>query len=125
MSGVEAVSKAAAVDVEGFENLANGLQGDVPVEGPEEAVEGFMTGFEAVEDAVEQQRVVVEASLQQAEIAAVEFDPEAFAVQVLQPAGPEIAPPVILHPAPYGGFAQIAAGLLALDPLEAVGLLHT
>ena len=116
---VEAVSKAAAVDVEGFEDLQDGVDGDAPGVGPADDVEIFLAGFEAVEDAVEEEGVVVELALEQAEVAAVQLDPEAFALQVLQPAGPEVAPPVTLHPAADGGLAQIAAGFLALDPLEA------
>src|SRR5262249_20015109 len=76
-----------------------------------------------VEDAVEEEGVVLELALEQAEVAAVQLDPEAFTLQVLQPAGPQVAPPVTLHPASDGRLAEVAAGLLALDPLETEGLL--
>src|SRR5262249_9193396 len=121
--GVEAVGKPAAVDVEGLEDLDDGPGGDAPVVGPTEDVEVFLAGFEAIEDAIEEEGAVLEFALQQAEVAAVQLDPEAFALQVLQPAGPEVAPPVSLHPAADGTLTQVAAGLLALDPLEAQSFL--
>ena len=120
---VEAVGEAAAVDVEGFEDLQDRVDRDAPVVRPADDVEVFLAGLEAVEDAVEEEGVVVELALEQAEVAAVEFDPEAFALQVFQPAGPQVAPPVALDPAADGGLAQVAAGLLALDPLEAQSFL--
>ena len=47
------MGQTAAVDVEGFEDFADGFEGDAPVLGPEDDVEIFLSGFEAVEDAVE------------------------------------------------------------------------
>src|SRR5205823_10679693 len=110
---------------EGLEDLEHGLQGDVPVLRPADDVEVFLAGFEAVEDAVEEEGVVVELVLEEAEVAAVEFNPEAFALQVFQPACPQVAPPVTLHPAADGRLAQIAPGFLALDPLELEGFLRS
>ena len=63
-----------------------------------------------------------EVAPQEAEVAAVEFHPEGVALQMLQPACPQIPPPVVLDPVLDGPLAEVAAGLLALDPLEAVGL---
>ena len=116
---VEAVGESAAVDVEGFEDSQDGINGHSPVLRPADDVEVFLAGFEAVEDAVEEEGVFVELALEQSEIAAVEFDPEAFALQVFQPAGSQVSPPVTLDPAADGGFAEVKAGFLALDPLEA------
>src|SRR4051812_21293222 len=115
--GSEAAGQAAAVDVEGLQDLDDRLHRDAPVLGPQDDVEVFLAGFEAVEDTIEEEDVFVEAALQEAEVAAVEFDPEAAALEVLQPAGPQVAPPVILHPAADGTFAEVVAGFLALDPL--------
>src|SRR5262249_54544988 len=75
------------------------------------------------EDAVEQEGIVVKLALEEAEVAAVKFDPEAFALQVFQPAGPQVAPPMFFDPAADGGFTQITAGLLALNPFVALSLL--
>src|SRR5262249_49178968 len=111
------------VDVEGLEDVQDGLGRDTPLLGPDDDVEVFLAFFEPVEDAVEQEGVVVEAALEEAEVAAVEFDPEAPALQVLQPAGPEVAPPVTLDPAADGHLAQVVAGALTLDPLVPQGLL--
>src|SRR5262249_21377373 len=53
---------------------------------------------------------------QQSEVAAVQLDPKAFALQVLQPAGTQVAPPVTLHPSADGGLTQVATRLLTLNP---------
>ena len=117
------MSETAAVDVEGFEDLQDGLDFDAPGLSPADDVEVFLAGFQTIEDAIEEKGVIVKFLLQEAEIAAVQLDPEAFALQMLQPAGPEIAPPVTLDPAADGRFPQVAARLLALDPLEAKSFL--
>src|SRR5437764_154509 len=77
----------------------------------------FLVGFEAIENAIEKEGSFVEASLEQAEIAAVEFDPEARALQVLHPPGPEVAAPVLLHPGANRAFSEVALHSLTLDPL--------
>src|SRR5206468_1052121 len=51
---------------------------------------------------------------------AVELDPEALALKVLDPPRPQVAGPVLLHPPPDRPLAQIVTGLLALDPLVPV-----
>src|SRR5262249_32277508 len=122
--GVEAVGQPAAVDVEGFEDLADGRHRDAPVQRPLDDVEVFLAGLEAVEDAVEQEGVVVEAAEEETEVAAVEFDPEAGSLEVFQPAGPQVAPPVVLHPTADGRLTQVATGLLTLDPFVTLGFLH-
>src|SRR5262245_38978064 len=109
----------AAVDVEGFEDLKDGFDGNAPVLGPGDDVEVFLPFLETVEDAIEKKRVVLELALQEAEVAAVELDPEARPLEMLEPAGTQVAPPVVLDPAADGSLAQVAAGLLALDPLVA------
>ena len=49
---VEAVRQAAAVDIESFENFADRGERDAPVQGPQEDIEVFLSGFETIEDAV-------------------------------------------------------------------------
>src|SRR5262249_2389952 len=98
------------------------FDGDTPVQCPEDDVEVFLTRFKAVEDAVEKEGFVLEALFKDAELFAAKFYPEPGPLQVLDPAGPQIAPPVLLDPAAEGGFSQLAAGLLTLNPLVAVGL---
>ena len=72
--GVELAGEAAAVDVEGFEDLEDQAGFNLPVEGPEDDVEVFLACFEPVEDAVEEKGVLVKLTLEQAEVAAVELD---------------------------------------------------
>ena len=115
---IEAVCQPPAVDVQRFEDFQHGTHGNGPVQGPEDDIEIFLSGFEAIENAIEEKGVVVEASLEEAEVTAVQLDPEAFALEVLEPAGPQVAPPVTLHPATDGGFTEVAACLLAFDPFE-------
>src|SRR5438128_172990 len=112
------MGQTSAVDVEGFEDLQDRLGGDAPALGPADDVEVFLPGLQAVEDAVQQEGGVEAPRLQQPESAAVQLDPEALALQVFEPARPQVAPPVTLHPAADGRLAQIAPRLLALDPLE-------
>src|SRR6266511_4663662 len=88
-SGSEAGGEAAAIDVEGFKDFEDRFDWNTPVVSPVDDVEVFLALFEAVEDAVEEDGLFVKAAQQEAEVAAVEFDPEAFALQVLQPARPQ------------------------------------
>ncbi len=83
---VESVGQAAAVDVEGFEDLADRVGVDAPGQGPANDVEVFLAGFEAVEDAIEEKRVVVKAAFEKSKITAVEFHPKTFPLQMFQPA---------------------------------------
>ena len=52
----------------------------------------------------------------------VELDPEGPALEVFEPAFAEEAVPVLADPAADGPLAEVAAGLLALDPLVPLGL---
>src|SRR5665213_4472048 len=115
---IETGGEATAVDVEGFEDFQDRINGHPPSLRPTDYIEVFLAGFEPVEDAVEEKGVFDKFALEQSEVAAVEFDPKSFALQVFQPARPQIPPPVTLDPAPDGGFAQVEAGLFTLDPLE-------
>src|SRR5262249_45711255 len=90
---------------------------------PDDDMQVFLAGFETIEDTVEEEGVVDELSLEEAKIAAVEFDPKAFALKVFQPAGPQVSPPVLFDPPADGCFAQVTARLLALNPLVSLGLL--
>jgi hypothetical protein len=119
------MSESAAVDVERFENLDERVGIDAPIECPADDIEVFLSGFDAIENAVEKEGVIVEGTLQEAKVATVEFDPETPALKMLQPAGSQIAPPVFLHPATNGGFTQVAPGFLTLDPFIALDLLLT
>jgi hypothetical protein len=65
--------------------------------------------------------VFVELPLQESEVAPVQFDPEPLALEVLEPAGTQVAPPVVLHPAADSLFAKIVTGFLAHDPHVAEG----
>src|SRR5262249_26637595 len=116
---IEAMCEASAVDVQGFEDLQDGLDRDVPLKGPVDDVKVFLARLDTIEDSIEQQRVIVKLPQEEAEIAAVQLDPEPLALQVLQPTGAQIAPPMTLHPSPDGGFTKVAARFLALNPFVA------
>ena len=115
---IEAGGESAAIDVEGFEDFQDGIDGHSPALRPTDYVEVFLACFESVEDAVEEKCVFDKLTLEKSEVAAVEFDPESFALQMFQPPGSQVSPPVTLDPATDGGFSQVKAGFLALDPLE-------
>src|ERR1700677_2408021 len=117
----ELAFKPAAVDVERLEDLADGFERNAKVERPDDDVEIFLTGFETIENSIEKKRLILKASLQKAEVAAVEFEPEFFALQMFQPAGPQITPPVLLHPFANGFFAEIVAYFFAFNPFETQG----
>src|SRR6266404_2612311 len=111
--------ESAAVNVESFEDAVNGVDRDMPVFGPEDDVQVFLADFQAIEDAVEQERLVVEGTLQQAVVAFVEFHPKAAAFEVLDPPRPQIAMPVSEGPLTQGHVAEVVADFLAFEPLEA------
>src|SRR5262249_4578886 len=119
------VGETAAVDVQGAEDVEDRIERDVPIDRPQDDLEVLLAVLEAVEDAVEEQGVVAELTQQHAEVAAVQLDPEAPPLQVLQPPGPQVAPPVVADPPADRLFPQVTAGLLALDPLEPLRLPFT
>jgi hypothetical protein len=116
------MNQAAAVDVKGLEDIKNLLDGDVPVKGPEDHVEVFLTGFESIEDSVQQELTILKAMLKEPKITPVQLDPESLALQVLKPAGPQVTIPVLLYPSTDRYFAQIVADFFALNPFENIHL---
>ena len=76
-----------AIDVEGFEDRDDLLDGVIGVEGPVDDVQIFPARLEPQEDVVDQCRVP-EGPLEEAEVAVVEFDPEGPALEVFEPAPP-------------------------------------
>ena len=86
-------------------------------------VEVFLAGFESIKDAIKEEGIVVKFRWQQSEVPAIQLNPEAFALQMLQPASTEITPPVALHPAANGGLTEIASRFLTFYPLIAKGFL--
>jgi hypothetical protein len=121
--GIEAVRKAAAVDVERLKDVKDGLYVDAPVEGPLDDIEVFLTGFEAIENSIQEEGVIVELSFEEAEIASVQLNPKASALKVFEPTRSEVAAPMLFHPKPDRAFAEVVPGLFAFDPFEAQGLL--
>ena len=63
----------------------------------------------------------MKASLQKAEVTAIELYPELGAVQVLQPTRPQVPIPVIADPAVDGCLPQIEARFFTLDPFVGLG----
>src|SRR5438270_67311 len=121
--GVEAMSEAPAVDVESGEDIDDRLRFKAPIKGPAENIEVFLARLEPVENAVEEKGVIDEAFLQQTKITAIQLDPKLLALEMFEPASPEVAPPVFLHPEANGGLPQVTTRLLTLDPFVAKGLL--
>jgi hypothetical protein len=117
------MGESAAIDVESFEYLQNGFDVNAPRLRPTDDVEIFLTGFQSIENAIEKKSVVDELLLEKPEIATIELNPKAFALQMFQPARTQIAPPMTLDPATYRRFAEIAPGFLAFDPLVTQGFL--
>ena len=85
---VEAVDHSATVDVEGFEDLQDGVDGYAVGFGPRDYGQIFVAALEFVDDRFEQVALVLKLVLQKAEVAAIEFRPEAFALQVFEPLRP-------------------------------------
>lgn len=110
----------AAVDVEGFEDFVDGASGDSTGDGPEYHMQVFFTGFELIQDRIEKVSACDELPLKETKVAAIEFDPELFALKVLDPACPKITCPVTSHPLPDTSFAEVITRLLALDPFVPV-----
>ena len=119
---VEAVDHSAAVDVEGFEDLQDGIDGNAVGFGPRNYGQIFVAALEFVDDRFEQVALILKLMLQKSEIAAIEFRPEAFALQMFEPFCPQITRPMIAYPVPDGRFAEIVSDLFTLEPLELVFL---
>ena len=117
------MSESAAIDVEHFEYPNELLTTNAEIVSPAYDVEIFLSGFDAIENSIKKKWVTVEGVLQEAKIALVQFHPESFAFQVLQPAGAEVAPPVFLHPAAFSDFAQVSPRLFARNPLVTLNFL--
>ena len=94
-----------AVDVQSFQDLQHRSYGQTPVHSPKDDIEIFLSGFETIENAIEKKGVVVKLALQQAEISSIQLHPKTFALQVLQPARSQVAPPVSLDPEANSVFA--------------------
>jgi hypothetical protein len=118
---LEAVSQSPAIDIQGFEDLHDRFYRKCIAAGPVDDVEIFFAGLEAIQNGIEEMLLVLEFALEESEVAAVEFDPEAFALQVFDPPGPEIDGPVLRNPVLDGMFAEVVSYLFTLDPLEPLG----
>ena len=74
------MGQAAAVNVEGFEDTNHAAYVEAPFMGPQDHVEVFLAGFQAIENSIEKEGVVAEFVLQEAEVVVVEFEPEALSL---------------------------------------------
>src|SRR5438270_8123563 len=119
---IEQANETLAVDIEIVQDGEHVFDIDVPVDGPEEDVEVFFAGAEVIGDAVEQEDFVLEFALEEAVFLLAQLGPENGSFKMLDPAGSQVAVPVTLDPAFDSGFAQVAASLLAFNPLEFAGL---
>src|SRR5262245_24996066 len=122
---IEQADEAFAVDVEIVQDVEHIFDIDVPVDGPEDDVEVFFAGTEVIGDAVEQEDFVLEFAFEEAVFFVAQLGPENGALEMLDPAGSQIAVPMTLDPAFDGGLAQVAARSFAFDPLEFAGLAST
>jgi hypothetical protein len=120
---VEFVNQAATIYVQGLKDVEDLLDGDIPLESPKDYVQVFLARLEAIDDAVQKELTVLKATLKKPEIIAVQLDPETLALQMFQPAGPQVTVPVLLHPAPNGYLPQAVADLFTLDPFKNVHFL--
>ena len=117
--------EAAAVDVECFEDFVDVIRRNARGNRPEDYVKVFLAGLELIEDRVEEISAGNEFALEEAEIAAIEFNPEVLALKMLDPACPQITRPVTFHPFPDAPFAQVVPRFLTFDPFMAVLFLDT
>src|SRR5262249_32630650 len=126
-SGVEAVGNAAAVDVEDFQDFTDIGEVEVPVERPVDDVEVFLPRLQPVQNTVQKGGLVLHrvVTLEQPEITTIQLKPDFLPLQVLAPACPQVAVPVIFDPMEKSRLAQIAPRLLAQDPFMTLGFLAT
>jgi hypothetical protein len=117
--------KAAAINVECFEDLVNGIGRDSAGDRPEDHVEVFFTRLELIEDRVEEISAGDELALKKAKVAAIEFDPEVFTLEMLNPTCPQITGPVTFHPLSDASFAEVVPRFLALNPFVTVFFFDT
>jgi len=95
------MEESATVDIKGSENLVDGLHVEAGFDGPKDYVNVFLARLELIQNLIDQGTMRVKLGLQQSEIAAVQFDPEAFSLQMFDPASSEIPLPVFSYPASY------------------------
>src|SRR4051812_30240059 len=113
-----------AIDVQRLQDLQHlplPSGGELLIQGPAEDVQILPAAPESPQDLLQHLRAP-ELPLQQAEVSPIQFDPVDAALQVLDPASPQEADPVVPDPVADGRLAQVLPGLLALDPLVALGL---
>ena len=110
--------KSSAIDVQGLEDLDDRFDRDVKLMRPADDVEVFLSGFKPIENSIEKKCIVVELAFEQAEIASVKFYPETFALQMFQPAGPQIPPPMVLDPVANRRLPQVVSRFFTFYPLE-------
>ena len=89
---------------------------------PPDDVEVLLEDFQSIENRIDQGRVA-EFSLKQAEVLAIELDPERLTLQVLEPPLTQEPVPVLDDPKPDRVIPQVLPLFLTLDPFEALGLL--
>src|SRR5262245_60163379 len=121
---IEPALDASTVDVERLEDLAHLRHWQAERHRPEDDVQILAAVLEVFQDRIDQRRVP-ERAPQQPEVPLVQLDPERLTLEMLQPSMPEEAIPVLADPGPDGRLTQVPAGLLALDPLEPLGLFLT
>jgi hypothetical protein len=119
------VNESSAVDIECFENLNHGFFGLIGLLGPGDDVEVFFAVLEARNNTIEQFSVDSELTLEESEVATVEFGPKAGSLKMLEPAVPKKAPPMLADPAVNRPFAQIAACPFAFNPFVAISFCLT
>jgi hypothetical protein len=105
--GIELVNQAAAVDIECFEDVDERRDRDAPVMGPADDVEIFLSGFDAIENAVEEEFVTFEGALQEPEVAPVGVRPRSVCLAGVPASGlsdsPTSAPSPIVSRRPRPG----------------------
>ncbi len=57
------MGEASAIDVERFEDLQDGFGIDAPIVRPTDDVQVFLTGCEAIENAIEEEGIIVKLHL--------------------------------------------------------------
>ena len=121
----KAMLEAAAIHVECFENLVYGTGRYSAGNGPEYHVKVFFAGLELIENRIEEIPAGNEFALKQSEVAAIQFNPEVFALEMFDPSCPEITGPVTLYPLSDASFSEVIPCFLTFNPFMAIFFFDT
>ena len=114
------MNEVQTIHIDGGKDAVDGRKREVFGDGPANDVEIFLSGFQFVDDAIEQNVVVIAEMFQVTKYTTLEFDPKRFALQMFEPFRSQVAKPMISDPMFNRLFTQIATRFFTAIPFESI-----